>query len=35
MTKALKPIIFYGFKTINRFRIEAFISLENTPFFKL
>ncbi len=35
MTEALKPIISYGFETMKLFRIEAFLSLENIPSFKL
>ena len=35
MTEALAPIITYGFEKMNLFRIEALISLENTPSFKL
>ncbi|WP_338378509.1 GNAT family protein [uncultured Flavobacterium sp.] len=35
MTEALKPIISYGFETMNLLRIEALLSLENIPSFKL
>lgn len=35
MTEALLPIINYGFQTMNLFRIEAFIGLDNIPSHKL